>query len=93
MGAEIAPRELREALAFPEDYGPSEWGPIPYLPDPDFLVQRMESQWGDLLSYRGISTSAAGDCFCRLSLTLDLYWLCDPLRTGMHMPYMQLQQL
>ena len=60
VGAEVSPKELREALAFPEGWGPSEWGPIPYLPDPDFLVQRMEDQWGSLLSYRGLATSAKG---------------------------------
>ena len=60
MGAEVSPKELREALSFPEGWGPSEWGPIPYLPDPDFLIQRMEGQWGSLLSYRGLATSAKG---------------------------------
>ena len=60
MGAEISSQELKEALAFPQGWGPSEWGPMPYLPDPNTLVQRMESQWGDLDSYRGLNTSAKG---------------------------------
>ena len=37
-------------------------GPIPFLPDNDILVQRMERHWGDLDKYRGISTSGQGDC-------------------------------
>ena len=58
--AEVAPRQLREALEFPPDTGPSDWGPIPYLPEPDVLVQNMEAQWGDLDSYRGLNSTATG---------------------------------
>ncbi|KAK9800208.1 hypothetical protein WJX73_009512, partial [Symbiochloris irregularis] len=61
VGADVSPKELREALSFPQGWGPSEWGPMPYLPDPDFLVQRMESQWGSLFSYSGLATSAKGN--------------------------------
>lgn len=35
-------------------------GPIPYLPDPDILVRRMEKTWGDLDRYRGIQSTAKG---------------------------------
>ncbi|KAF5843565.1 CobN/magnesium chelatase [Dunaliella salina] len=45
---------------YPPDWGPSEWGPIPFLPDNDVLVKRMQKQWGDLSSYRGIMSSASG---------------------------------
>jgi magnesium chelatase subunit H len=39
-------------LTYPETWGPTEWGPIPFLPDNDILVQRMEKQWGELRGYR-----------------------------------------
>lgn len=29
-------------------------GPIPFLPDNDILVQRLERQWGELGKYQGI---------------------------------------
>ena len=57
---EVSAQQLREALEFPPDTGPSDWGPLPYLPDPDVLVQRMEGQWGDLSSYRGINSTGSG---------------------------------
>ncbi len=44
--------ELKELLTYPETWGPTEWGPVPFLPDHDVLVQRMEKQWGELRSYR-----------------------------------------
>lgn len=47
-------------LTYPPDWGPSEWGPIPFLPEADVLVSSMERQWGDLAAYRGIATSVAG---------------------------------
>lgn len=31
-----------------KEWGPTEWGPIPFLPDSDLLVRRLERQWGDL---------------------------------------------
>ena len=61
--AEVDRHALREALTFPPDSGPSDWGPLPYLPDPDVLVQRMEAQWGDLGSYRGLNSTATGGWF------------------------------
>lgn len=60
--AEFTGSQLREQLTKPSDWGPTEWGPIPYLPSPDVLVSRMERQWGDLSSYRGIATTAKGTC-------------------------------
>ena len=39
VAAEISPQQLRSALTYPPAFGPTEWGPIPYLPDPDLLVQ------------------------------------------------------
>ena len=60
IAAEVTPRELRDQLTFPPAFGATEWGPIPFLPDPDLLVQRMEAAWGDLDRYGGISTTAAG---------------------------------
>lgn len=58
--AEVSGAELRQQLTYPAEWGPSEWGPMPYLPSLDVLVSRMENQWGDLSSYRGLSTSAKG---------------------------------
>ena len=56
----MSPQHLRELLTFPHSWGPTEWGPIPYLPDEDALVRRMERQWGNLLSYRGINSTTRG---------------------------------
>ena len=60
VAAEVTPAELREHLTFPSEWGPSEWGPIPFLPPPDILLRRMENQWGNLDSYRGLATTAKG---------------------------------
>lgn len=57
---EVSAKELRAMLSFPADWGPDQWGPLPYLPDSDVLVRRMERQWGDLDKYRGIMTTARG---------------------------------
>lgn len=46
------PTHPQEWLTYPPDWGPNEWGPLPYLPDNDVLVKRMEKQWGDLRAYR-----------------------------------------
>jgi magnesium chelatase subunit H len=61
VGAEVSPRDLRESLMFDEHWGPTEWGPIPFLPKPDLLVEAMEKAWGDLYSYRGINSTAKGN--------------------------------
>ena len=61
VAAEVAPRELRDALTFDERWGPTEWGPIPFLPKPDLLVEGMERAWGDLDAYRGLSSTADGN--------------------------------
>lgn len=64
-------------LTYPPDWGPTEWGPIPFLPEADVLVSSMERQWGDLAAYRGIATSAAGKLLLtthNLSLMLVLYF-------------------
>jgi magnesium chelatase subunit H len=58
---DITPAALKEYLTFPQGYGPTEWGPIPFLPDSRILVQRLEKQWGQLGKYRGICTSNTGD--------------------------------
>ena len=58
--AEISPVQLKDMLKFPQEWGPTNWGPIPFLPDPNILVQRMESQWGELRNYRGLMTTARG---------------------------------
>lgn len=60
--ADVSPKRLKELLTFPSRWGPTEWGPIPFLPEADVLVQRMEHQWGELGKFRaGLSTSANGD--------------------------------
>ncbi|KAL4859226.1 Acyl-coenzyme A oxidase [Chlorella vulgaris] len=58
---DVEARQLKEMLTYPSGWGPSEWGPIPFLPDNDILVRRLEKQWGELGKYRGLSTSARGD--------------------------------
>jgi len=57
----VSPKRLRELLTYPVGWGPSEWGPISFLPQHDLLVANMERQWGDLDKYRGLSTSAKGE--------------------------------
>lgn len=52
---DVPPTELKDRLTYPPSWGPSEWGPIPYLPDNDVLVQRLERQWGDVQRYRSVS--------------------------------------
>ena len=44
----VPPRDLKAWLTFPSAWGPTEWGPLPFLPPADILVRRMEAQWGDL---------------------------------------------
>ncbi|KAL6750256.1 CobN/Magnesium chelatase-domain-containing protein, partial [Haematococcus lacustris] len=59
--AEVDSQQLKAWLSYPADWGPTDWGPIPFLPDNDILVQRLERQWGNLRSYRGLACSAAGN--------------------------------
>ena len=47
VAAEVSPQQLRTALTFPPAFGPTEWGPIPFLPDPDLLVQVQTSSQRD----------------------------------------------
>ncbi len=58
---DVSPKELKGALTYPAAWGPSEWGPISFLPSPDLLVRNMEAAWGDLDKYRGLGTSAKGE--------------------------------
>jgi hypothetical protein len=58
--ADISPKRLKELLTYPASWGPTEWGPISFLPSHDLLVANMERQWGDLDKYRGLGTSAKG---------------------------------
>ena len=59
-GAEVTGRQLAAQLTYPPEWGPTEWGPIPFLPDNDILVEKMEKQWGNLSTYRGIASTASG---------------------------------
>ncbi|KAI8464745.1 MAG: CobN/magnesium chelatase [Monoraphidium minutum] len=59
VGAEVTAGRLKEMLSFPKDWGPTEWGPMPFLPDSDVLVRRMEAQWGPLDKYHGIATTGS----------------------------------
>ena len=68
-------------LTYPDSWGPTEWGPIPFLPERDVLVTNMERQWGQLDSYRGISTSAAGDWLLQVSC-LPIKQTCSCMRLG-----------
>ena len=36
--ADMTPKQLKEHLTFPQTWGPTEWGPISFLPDHDILV-------------------------------------------------------
>ncbi|QDZ18489.1 subunit H of magnesium-chelatase [Chloropicon primus] len=59
--AEVTPSQLRDWLSFPEAWGPTEWGPIPFLPENDVLFNRLESQWGKLGNPNHLSVSAEGN--------------------------------
>jgi len=60
-GTDMVAERLKEYLTFDEAWGPSEWGPMPFLPSPDLLVTKMEAAWGDLAKYRsGLSTTTSG---------------------------------
>jgi magnesium chelatase subunit H len=56
-GANVSPAQLKKWLAFPKSWGPTEWGPIPFLPEPDILVRKMEAAWGPLENYLGLATA------------------------------------
>lgn len=73
-GAEVTAQQLKEWLTYPLDWGPDEWGPVPYLPDPDVLVKKMEKQWGELRLYRGLMTTAKGS-FLVPGLQLGNVWI------------------
>ena len=42
---EVSPSTLKDWLSFSPRSGPSDWGPIPFLPSPDILVRRLDAQW------------------------------------------------
>lgn len=52
VGAEVTPKQLKSMLKYPRQWGPNEWGPIPFLPSNNILVDRIEKQWGELGRYR-----------------------------------------
>ncbi len=61
-GTDMVAERLKEYLTFDEAWGPTEWGPMPFLPAPDILVTKMEAAWGDLGKYRsGLSTTTSGE--------------------------------
>lgn len=60
---EVRPASLRDTLAFDDRWGPTEWGPIPFLPPTDMLVRNMEAAWGDLDKYRGLNSTSSGNLF------------------------------
>ena len=41
--ADMSPRQLRGHLTFPQSWGPTEWGPISFLPEHDILVSLLAS--------------------------------------------------
>ena len=55
-GEDVSPARLKQWLRFPDDWGPTEWGPMPFLPASDVLVRNMEKAWGPLESYNGLAT-------------------------------------
>jgi len=56
---------IRSWLNFPEEWGPSEWGPLPILPRSSFLYDAFIKQWGNaaggLESVLGLGTNAKGE--------------------------------
>ena len=61
-GTDMVAEELKKYISFDESWGPNEWGPLPFLPSPDILVNKMESAWGDISKYRaGLSTTTSGN--------------------------------
>ena len=84
VATEVTPRELREALTFDDRWGPTEWGPIPFLPKSDILVENMEKSWGDLLSYRGLSTTGTGNLLVSgvQVCTVSVQWICVETKLG-----------
>lgn len=63
VAVEISPQKLKESLGFPQSWGPNEWGPIPFLPDSNILIDKMEKAWGALGKQRmaGLGISATGN--------------------------------
>lgn len=61
--SEVGPASLRATLAFDDSWGPTEWGPIPFLPPADMLSRNMEAAWGDLDKYRGLNSTSSGNLF------------------------------
>ena len=59
--SEVSPAQLRDWLTFPRSWGPTEWGPIPFLPDASILAQKVESQWGNLGNPSHLSVSGEGN--------------------------------
>lgn len=60
-GTDMVAEQLKKYITFDESWGPNEWGPLPFLPSPDILVNKMESAWGDISKYRaGLSTTTSG---------------------------------
>ena len=60
-GENVSAKRLKEWISFPENWGPTEFGPIPFLPTPDVLVRRMEQAWGPLEAYNGLATTQGKD--------------------------------
>ena len=61
---EVSPSELSRWLSFPEHWGPTEWGPLPYLPDSKILLDRLEQQWGQLGSPGQLGATPDGNYAC-----------------------------
>ena len=38
--ADMTPKQLKEHLTFPQTWGPTEWGPISFLPEHDILASQ-----------------------------------------------------
>lgn len=75
---EVPPASLRDSLAFDDTWGPTEWGPIPFLPPSDMLSNNMEAAWGTLDKYRGLNSTSSGNLFigglqvCACATTKDI---------------------
>ena len=58
--ADMSPKQLREHLTFPQSWGPTEWGPISFLPEHDILVSLLTCQSSsDLeIDFNGVPTAS-----------------------------------
>ena len=74
--ADMTPKQLKEHLTFPQTWGPTEWGPISFLPDHDILVSASAAFKQRSHNQSTLHQRMAGrhGCPCWQKCH-DLYWL------------------